>query len=59
MRQSSFLFLIVEDWNSLPDEVVSVKTFFSSKLGLIDCGCTGDLMTQKFIDKLFFFTLYI
>ena len=26
LRQNSFLFLIVEDWNSLLDKVVSVKT---------------------------------
>ena len=54
MRQNSFLFLIVEDWNSLPDEVVSVKTVRQFKTRLDRPWMSRGLMTQKFIDNFSF-----
>ena len=35
-----------------------LKQFFSSKLGLIKCGYTGDLMTRKYIEKLIILHCY-
>ena len=59
IRQNSFSVRIVEDWNSLPEEVVSVKTVlqFITRLDKMWIH-KGDLMTRKFIEKLFILHCY-